>query len=60
MPQLRQPTRDALAITKPDSVYWSTLENGRLALLNFSDAPATVRLATGAAITIPPYEVVLH
>ena len=41
---------------KPDTVYWSLLDNGKLALLNFSARTAVVRLASGKTISIPPHE----
>ncbi|MBI5086149.1 MAG: hypothetical protein HZB13_16315, partial [Acidobacteria bacterium] len=44
----------------PDSVFWSVLENGKLMLLNFGDETATVRLASGKAVTIPPYEIAVE
>ncbi len=58
---LRTPSIDprihaALRMQKPAAVYWSVLENGKLALLNFSSHPATVRLAQGRNVTIEPYE----
>ncbi|MBL8240987.1 MAG: beta-galactosidase [Bryobacterales bacterium] len=46
----------AMKMKKPDTVYWSVLDNGKLALLNFSSRPATVRLASGKVILIPPHE----
>ena len=60
MPQLRGPIRSALTMRKPSSVFWSVLENGKLALLNFSDDAASVRLESGKAIRIDPYEIVLE
>jgi len=44
---------------KPSTVFWSVLENGKVALLNFSDRPAAVRLADGRAITIAPHEMAM-
>ncbi len=52
---LRPPVRRALAIEKPAWVYWSVLENGLLALLNFGDDPAIVRLADGRTLRLEPY-----
>jgi hypothetical protein len=52
----------ALRMTRTPGVYWSVLESGKVALLNFSDHPGTVRLEgskAGAAITIAPYEIAL-
>jgi hypothetical protein len=60
MPQVRGSIRSALAMRKPTSVYWSVLENGKLALLNFSDYAASIRLESGKAIRIDPYEMVLE
>jgi len=56
MPSIHPRVRAALEMEKPPTVYWSVLENGRLALLNFAGRPATVRLAGGKAVTIPAYE----
>ena len=50
----------ALQMEKPTTVYWSVLENGKLALLNFNRRPASVRLAGGKSISIPPYEMVME
>lgn len=52
---LRSPVRRALAMEKPHCVYWSLLENGALALLNFGDDPAAVRLAGGRTVELAPY-----
>ncbi|MCS7316357.1 MAG: beta-galactosidase [Bryobacterales bacterium] len=52
---LRPPVRRALAMEKPPWVYWSVLENGMLALLNFGEDAATVRLASGRMLRLPPY-----
>ena len=59
-PTIHPALRAALEMEKPATVFWSVLENGRLALLNFSSRLATVRLAGGKAITIPPYEIVME
>lgn len=59
-PSLRPETRAALKMEKPATVFWSVLENGKTALLNFSHRPATIRLATGKALTIPPYEMAME
>jgi len=53
---LRPETRAALQMEKPATVFWSVLENGKTALLNFSSRPATVRLTNGRTIKIAPYE----
>lgn len=60
MPDLRPATKAALRMTRPPGVYWSALESGKTALLNFSEHPATVRLASGAAVNIAPYEIALQ
>lgn len=52
---LRPPVSRALRMEKPASVYWSVLENGLLALLNFGDDPATVRLSDGRTIRLERY-----
>ncbi len=60
LPQVRPAIRSALAIRKPPEVYWSVLENGKLALLNFSNRAASVRLPDGKTLGIEPYELVLE
>jgi len=60
LPQVRASIRSALGMRKPVEVFWSVLENGKLALLNFSDNAATVRLESGKAVRIDPYEMVLE
>lgn len=49
----------ALEMQRPSNVYWSVLTNGKLALLNFDDNPATARLSGGRTIHLKPYEVTL-
>lgn len=51
--QLRPEVRRALAIEKPHWVYWSVLENGLLALLNFGDDPATLRIGARTLVLAP-------
>lgn len=46
----------ALQMDKPETVYWSLLQNGELALLNYDDAPATVRF-DGKTIQMEPYSI---
>jgi hypothetical protein len=58
-PSLHPQVREALEMEKPATVYWSTLENGELALLNFSNHPASVRLPSGRNVTIAPYEMAM-
>jgi hypothetical protein len=55
-PSIHPRIRAALRMEKPATVYWSVLDNGRLALLNFSGRAATVRLAGGKNVTIPAFE----
>ncbi|MBI3680012.1 MAG: beta-galactosidase [Acidobacteria bacterium] len=52
-------TRRGLRIAKPAGVYWSVLEGGRIALLNFSDEEAGVRFE-GKALRLAPYAVVVE
>jgi hypothetical protein len=58
-PSIDGRVRAALEMEKPGWVYWSVLENGKLALLNFDDRPAQVRLAGGRMVTLGPYEPML-
>ncbi len=58
MEQLRPAVRAALSMDKPREVYWSVLENGELALLNFSDDPATVRVGR-RNVALEPYGIVM-
>jgi hypothetical protein len=60
MSHLNPALRAALRMTKSPGVYWSALESGKLALLNFSNHPAIVRLADGRTVSIPPYEIALR
>jgi len=59
-PSIHPQIRDALQIQKPATVFWSVLENGNLALLNFSNHPADLRLPNGKSITIAPYEMAME
>jgi len=36
-------------MTRTHGVYWSVLESGKIAMLNFSNYPATVRVAGAKA-----------
>lgn len=56
---LHPAVKQALLMEKPDTVYWSVLETGELALLNFDDAPATVQFA-GRTLRIEPYGILLE
>ena len=49
---LRPEYRRALRMRKPASVYWSVLENGFVALLNFSDEEAEVE-----GVVLKPYAI---
>jgi hypothetical protein len=60
MNSLHPQVQAALRMQKPGSVYWSVLENGKTALLNFSDSPAKVRLFKGRTVTLPPYEMAME
>ena len=59
MPSLQAPVAAALRIKKPADVYWSVLENGKLALLNFSDHVVTLTLASGRIVRMEPYAILL-
>src|SRR5208337_2379537 len=58
-PAIRPEIRAALQTEKPSTVFWSVLENGKLALLNFCSRPARVTLASGKTVAIPPYEMAM-
>jgi hypothetical protein len=60
MSQLHPRLQAALRMNRPAGVYWSVLESGKLALLNFSGDAATVRLADGKTVRIDPYEIALE
>ncbi len=60
MNQLHPRFQDALRMERPAQVYWSVLESGKTALLNFSEEPVTVRLAGGKSVRINPYEIALE
>ncbi|MCX6622553.1 MAG: hypothetical protein NTY38_16090, partial [Acidobacteria bacterium] len=55
LPEVRSQIRDAIAMTKPETVYWSVLSTGKLVLLNCGDDPADVRLANGQTGRVAPY-----
>jgi hypothetical protein len=44
---------------KPQEVYWSVLEGGKLALLNFTDHEAQVRLPGGKTLSVQPYGILI-
>lgn len=56
LPTIHPRLRAAMKMSKPDTVYWSVLENGRIALLNFSSRAATVTLADKTVIHLPAHE----
>ena len=57
--QLRPEVHRALEMEKPTEVYWSVLEGGKLALLNFTDHEAQVRLPSGKSLAVPAYGIVM-
>jgi hypothetical protein len=57
--QLRPEIRTALQIDKPRNVYWSVLEGGKLALLNFTDHEASIRLSGGKTLVVKPYGILM-
>ena len=59
-PSIRPEIRAALQMQKPSTVFWSVLENGRLALLNFDSRQATIRITEGRSVRIPAYEMSLE
>jgi hypothetical protein len=59
LPQLRPEVHRALQIDKPQEVYWSVLEGGKLAILNFTDHEAQVRLPGGNTLQVEPYGILM-
>jgi hypothetical protein len=59
MPGIRPDIRRALSMKKPPRVYWSVLESGRIALLNFDGAPAVVSIPGSAPVAVKPYGIAL-
>ena len=59
MTQLRPEIHRALEIDKPRDVYWSVLEGGKLALLNFTDQKAQVHVGGARVLDLPPYTIAL-
>lgn len=49
--------RAAVGMTKPDGTYWTVMEDGRLALLSYDDAPAVVRIGAKPPLTMAPYTI---
>jgi hypothetical protein len=60
LPAIRPEIRRALAMDKPEDTYWSVLDNGKLVLLNYGDAKATVRLVGGKTLQIDPYTIAME
>lgn len=55
MRQLQPEIQRALEIVKPRETYWSVLENGKLALLNFTGQEVQVRLESEKTLQMQPY-----
>lgn len=53
-------TQAMLRTEKPDEVYVSALEGDTLAILNYSDAPAVVRVPGQEPVTVAPYRIVMQ
>jgi hypothetical protein len=47
----------AFSIRKPEDTFWTVLEDGRLALLNYGDATANIWLPGGKPLTLEPYSI---
>lgn len=56
---LRPEVRRAIEMQKSRDVYWSILEAGKLALLNFGGRVARFRLPRGNEITMEPYSMMI-
>ena len=59
LPNLRPEVHRALQMEKPQEMYWSVLEGGKLALLNFTDHEAQVRLPGGKTLAVQPYGIMI-
>lgn len=59
-PSLRPEIKTALQMEQPAGVYWGFLTSGKLALLNFNNHSATVRLASGTKLLIPAYGIAME
>lgn len=59
MPALHPLTRAMLETSKPAEVYVSALQSGSLALLNYTDKPATVAVPGIEPFVIDPYRIKL-
>ena len=58
--ELHPAVRRALRIETDRELYWSVLEGGVLALLNYDDRDAVVRLGGGNTRRIAPYSIVIE
>lgn len=47
----------AFSIRKPEDTFWTVLEDGRLALLNYGDATANISLPGGKPLALKPYSI---
>jgi len=47
--------REAVTMRKPDDTFWTVMEDGRVALLNYGDEAAVVTLSGGRTVTLVPY-----
>jgi len=56
---LRPEVRQAIEMQKPRDVYWSVLEGGKLALLNFASGEARFRLPQGNTVAMEPYSIMI-
>jgi hypothetical protein len=49
--------REAVTMRKPDDAFWTVMEDGRVALLNYGDTTAVVTGADGRTVTLAPYSI---
>ena len=59
LPNLRPEVHQALQIEKPQEVYWSVLEGGKLAVLNFTGQQVKLRLPGGKPLDVQPYGIAI-
>ena len=59
LPQMDARTVRMLRTEKPDEVYVSVLQSGRLAVLNYRDDMARVRIPGARTIKMAPYSIAL-
>lgn len=57
MPAVDGRVKAALRMEKPETVYWSVLENGKTVLLNFAPREARVKLADGREVRLGDFAV---